>query len=267
MKKYLHIIILATLSYFNSNAQVGIGTTDPKALLDLTVKDPANSSITDGILIPRINEFPNSDPSTDQDGMLVFITGNGSNPDSPVKGLYYWHSSNKNWTTLDHSSTKGLRYYSWDTANDISQPDINTIRSTLVTDNQGRNSSSDLDSTLRNRINPGSDHRLDGYIIQLIGVFIPDISGNYEFEARSDDGSKILVDDVMVVNNWEDRTTRTDSAVSQFGSIELIAGEKYKIEFWYYKRATGNTMEFKWGTNPSGYAEGSFINANQFFVK
>ncbi len=85
LKNYFTIVLFSLLIISNLNAQVGIGTTDPKSTLDISASDSSDPSILDGILIPRINAFPSTNPGRDQHGMLVFLVS-GAN-----KGFYYWN--------------------------------------------------------------------------------------------------------------------------------------------------------------------------------
>lgn len=99
MKRLIALAILLYGSYLS--AQVGIGNTDPKANLDITASNSATPANTDGILIPRIDEFPSTDPGVDQDGMLVFATGNGT----PAKGFYYWNNGSTSWDAVAGGSS------------------------------------------------------------------------------------------------------------------------------------------------------------------
>jgi len=92
MKKITLLSILLCSSLL-SNAQVGIGNTDPKAQLDISAGN--SPSEKDGILIPRLAEFPTG-VTADQDGMLVFMTGGGT----PYKGFYYYDNNTSNWAPL-----------------------------------------------------------------------------------------------------------------------------------------------------------------------
>jgi len=76
--------------------QVGIGNTNPKAILDVSSSNQATPNNDDGILIPKIDEFPIVNPGTDQDGMLVYATGIGT----PQKGFYYWDNGATNWILI-----------------------------------------------------------------------------------------------------------------------------------------------------------------------
>lgn len=85
-------------SVFNFvNAQVGVNTTSPKASLDIEINDAANPTNHDGILIPRIDTFPSSNPTTDQNAMLVYLTTavGTNNP-----GFYYWDNTTTTWIGL-----------------------------------------------------------------------------------------------------------------------------------------------------------------------
>ncbi|MDX1461672.1 MAG: hypothetical protein R3359_01345, partial [Marinirhabdus sp.] len=81
-------------------AQVGIGNTNPQAALDISATNAATPSNTDGILIPRIDDFPASNPTAAQDGMLVFATGNGT----PSKGFYFWNNATTSWDSFSGAS-------------------------------------------------------------------------------------------------------------------------------------------------------------------
>ncbi|WP_033956694.1 tail fiber domain-containing protein [Psychroserpens jangbogonensis] len=74
-------------------SQVGINTTSPNASLDIQSSNQATPANTDGILIPKIDEYPSVNPTAAQDGILVFATGTGS----VTKGFYYWDNITTSW--------------------------------------------------------------------------------------------------------------------------------------------------------------------------
>jgi len=98
---YLSLLLIFSLSCFS---QVGINTTNPQASLDVSILNPASPSSTDGILIPRVDEFPTTNPSAAQDGMIVFVTGIGS----VDKGLYYWDNSIPDWVSFLTTSVERI---------------------------------------------------------------------------------------------------------------------------------------------------------------
>jgi len=91
--KNLIIIILVFFGMIGAKAQVGIANTNPQASLDISASNPAAPSNTDGILVPRIDEFPATDPVAASDGLMVFATGSGS----VSKGFYYWDEGTTSW--------------------------------------------------------------------------------------------------------------------------------------------------------------------------
>lgn len=80
-------------------AQVGVGNTDPKASLDISASNTTTPTNEDGILIPRIDNFPTTNPGADQDGMMVFYTGTALSG----KGFYYWDNGTGNWVAVQSS--------------------------------------------------------------------------------------------------------------------------------------------------------------------
>lgn len=71
-------------------AQVGINTTTPNAQLEIKSSDQAAPSNIDGILIPKVDVFPATNPTAAQQGMLVYLTiTSGTN----FPGFYYWDNT------------------------------------------------------------------------------------------------------------------------------------------------------------------------------
>jgi hypothetical protein len=69
MKKVIYIVL--TLNSFCTYAQVGIGTTDPKANLDVREANPASPTAEAGIAIPQVSTLPSSG---NRAGQIVFLT-------------------------------------------------------------------------------------------------------------------------------------------------------------------------------------------------
>ncbi|MGB8704184.1 MAG: hypothetical protein WCD31_04070 [Gillisia sp.] len=108
------------LCFFATKAQVGIDTSSPQAQLDVVASNPQSPSVKDGILIPRVDKFPQANPSAEQNGMMVFLNiASGQQ----ASGFYFWNNSTQKWETLGGSST-GNFYKSNTTAspNNISDP-------------------------------------------------------------------------------------------------------------------------------------------------
>lgn len=100
---FFTLIFLFTASAFS---QVGIGTPDPKAQLDIISNSPDNPDIIDGILIPRILKFPSTLPTKDQHGMLIFLSIDVGEKKS---GFYYWDHLAQKWQMV--GSSVGGNFY------------------------------------------------------------------------------------------------------------------------------------------------------------
>jgi hypothetical protein len=74
------------------SAQVGINTETPNARLDIRSSSQTSPAATDGILIPRIDVFPSTNPGAAQNGMLVFLTTD--------RTFYYWNHAQGAWIAL-----------------------------------------------------------------------------------------------------------------------------------------------------------------------
>lgn len=82
-------------------AQVGVNTISPQAQLDIRSSNQATPSNTDGILIPKIDAFPVTNPTAAQTGMLVYLTTlSGANQ----PGFYYWDNASVSWIALKGTS-------------------------------------------------------------------------------------------------------------------------------------------------------------------
>lgn len=96
-KYYFFLTLVLLLFSIPSFSQVGVGTTDPKATLDIRSTSQTTPSNTDGILIPKVDNFPLTNPTISQDGMMVYATGSGT----PTKGFYYWDNGSTCWKQVE----------------------------------------------------------------------------------------------------------------------------------------------------------------------
>lgn len=96
MSKPTLLLLMLLLCIVNSmSAQIGIGTTNPKALLHIQAK-PDTPDDQKGIIIPTVSSLPTNNMGMEKKGMLVFLE-NGS-----TKGYYFydgiqWIENDKAW--------------------------------------------------------------------------------------------------------------------------------------------------------------------------
>ncbi len=100
---YLLLFFIFTSKTF---AQVGIATTDPKAQLDIRSSNQLTPANTDGILIPKVDAFPVTNPTIAQDGMLIYLRVAASfSSVLRQPGFYYWQNSSSNWIGFQSNTT------------------------------------------------------------------------------------------------------------------------------------------------------------------
>ena len=67
-------------------------------------------------------------------------------------------------------------------------------------------------------------------------------SGSYRFQTVSDDGVRVWVNGVQVINNWSDHSSTTNTS----GTVSLVAGQRYSIRVEYYEKGGSAVMRLRW---------------------
>ncbi|RXP53811.1 T9SS C-terminal target domain-containing protein [Lutibacter sp. HS1-25] len=91
--------------------------------------------------------------------------------------------------------------------------------------------------------NPGSPINNDNFSVRWSGQVQPLYTENYTFSTRSDDGIRLWVNGVQIINNWTDHGPTVDT-----GTINLVAGQKYAIVLEYYEYTGGAVAELSWSS-------------------
>jgi hypothetical protein len=91
----------------------------------------------------------------------------------------------------------------------------------------------------------GIPTRSDGFIVRFYGFINIPTAGTYYFGGNADDGIRIKVNNVSVVNSWVD-----DGGSFRSGSITLAAGV-VPIEVMYYENGGGQMVNLQWFMNGS----------------
>ena len=108
-KNYLLLLILLVTNL--TFAQVGINTTTPNAQLEIKSSSEIAPAPTDGLLIPKVNVFPATNPTVAQQGMLVYLTTTvGTNQ----PGFYFWDSATTNWKPITGATSGGTLDQAYD---------------------------------------------------------------------------------------------------------------------------------------------------------
>lgn len=77
-----------------TDGKIGIGTSAPAAKFDIQPSSGFAPSNTDGILIPRVDDFPSTNPTAAQNGMMIFLTTQFG---GSIPGFYYWDNPSTSW--------------------------------------------------------------------------------------------------------------------------------------------------------------------------
>jgi hypothetical protein len=81
----------------------------------------------------------------------------------------------------------------------------------------------------------------DNFSVRWTGQIEPLYSQVYTFYLTTDDGSRMWVNGVQIINGWVDQSPTTRS-----GTIALVAGQKYDLRVEVYERAGSASAVLEW---------------------
>ena len=90
---------------------------------------------------------------------------------------------------------------------------------------------------------PAAGIGADTFSARWTGEIVPQFSETYTFYTVSDDGVRLWVNGVRIVNNWTNH-----AAVENRGTIALTAGQRYPIVMEYYENAGSATARLLWSS-------------------
>lgn len=251
MRKFYLIFLLTTIYSFTSYSQIGIGTSTPNGYLDISATD-------NGFLMPRVTlsslktELPVTNPNGVKLAISTMVYHIGTS--AIAAGYYYWDGSK--WQAIANTNdNKGLQYYAFKTSGSYPSIEKSTLSQNILASGLWN---VDLNDSARTTI-IGSSAK-DGYVILFTGTLIVETAGDFQLQSRSDDGTKVIIDNIPVLNTWQDQ------GVFNFdGKTTYLAKGKHKIEFWYYENNSSEFMEFRWLKNANGTT--GTVNADSFIIE
>jgi YVTN family beta-propeller protein len=89
---------------------------------------------------------------------------------------------------------------------------------------------------------PGAGVNVDNFSVRWTGTVQTPIAGAYRFQTVSDDGVRLWVNGVPLIDNWSDHGPTTDTSAT----ITLAAGQKYTVAMEYYERGGGAVARLRW---------------------
>src|SRR5262249_24481564 len=84
----------------------------------------------------------------------------------------------------------------------------------------------------------------DNYSVKWVGFVKPQYSETYTFYTSTDDGVRLWVDNVLVVDKWREQT-----ATEWSGTVKLQADKLYQVRLEYFNRtSTGASAHLSWSS-------------------
>ncbi len=83
----------------------------------------------------------------------------------------------------------------------------------------------------------------DLFSVRWTGRVTPRFSETYRFYTNCDDGSRLWINNVLLVDNWVDQ-----GPVEKSGTITLTAGTRYDLRMEYYDRGGGALAQLLWSS-------------------
>ena len=227
----------------HSFAQVGINNTNPKASLDISASNVATPNNTDGILIPRVDSFPITNPTADQNGMLIYVTGNGF----AAEGFYYWNNISSSWIPFGGAERID---------------DLIDGKS----DNDGTNNGSSVFLGLQAGANDDSTGN------QNVGVGYESLTSNTNGQHNVAIGSKTLYSNTTVYGNTALGLRSLYSINTGYHNTDIVNHDLYSNNIWNnnvyigyqtgFSNTTGNGNIFI--GNQAGYSE---TGSNKLYIE
>jgi hypothetical protein len=96
------------------------------------------------------------------------------------------------------------------------------------------------------------------YSVRWTGQVQAKLSEPVTFYTTSDDGVRLFVDDVLVIDDWTNHGPTEDA-----GTVALVAGQNYNLRLEFYNDAGGGQIKLSWG---SGCVPREVIPPTQLFA-
>jgi hypothetical protein len=89
---------------------------------------------------------------------------------------------------------------------------------------------------------PGTGIAKDNFSVRWTGEFKTSTAGAYRFRTITDDGVRLWVNGVQVINNWTDHSATTNTS----NAITLAANTRYTIKMEYYEKGGSAVAKLQW---------------------
>jgi hypothetical protein len=85
---------------------------------------------------------------------------------------------------------------------------------------------------------------VDGFMVRWTGQVEAPATATYTFHTQTDDGVRLWVNNVQLIDDWTDHGNTHDS-----GDIKLTAGQRYDIRLEYYENGGDAVCQLSWSTS------------------
>jgi hypothetical protein len=89
---------------------------------------------------------------------------------------------------------------------------------------------------------PGAGLNADQFSVRWTGFVRAPANGNYLFQTRSDDGVRLWVNGVLIINNWTDHSPTDNTSAA----VALVAGTDYPVIMEFYENGGGAEARLRW---------------------
>ena len=89
---------------------------------------------------------------------------------------------------------------------------------------------------------PGTNVNTNSFSVRWTGFVEAPATGTYTFQTITDDGGRLWVNGVQLINNWSDHSATTNTA----GPINLVAGVRYAVTMEYYENGGSAVARLLW---------------------
>ncbi|MGO4818372.1 PA14 domain-containing protein [Flavobacterium sp. W22_SRS_FP1] len=164
------------------------------------------------------------------------ITTTGTGTSTTISGLYPGKYTYSVIGANNGTGLKGEYFNSTSSITSASNPTFPTTSPTLTR----------TDATVAfdwERVNPAAPIGTDNFFVRWSGQVQPLYSESYTFTTRSDDGVRLRVNGVPIINDWNIYPVKDNT-----GTISLTAGVKYDIVLEYYENAGEAVSKLFWNS-------------------
>jgi hypothetical protein len=89
---------------------------------------------------------------------------------------------------------------------------------------------------------PGAGVAANNFSARWTGTVQATTTGSYRFQTQSDDGVRVWVNGVQIINNWSDHAAATNTSAA----VSLAAGQRYAVRVEYYEKGGSAVMRLRW---------------------